>query len=202
MKKLMQLLLVFGLILFLEETARGEVTDIRNQIKLCHEISDSLKRLTCYDNLSNDSFTKSIEFKDLLQVFSFDGDGTWKTGSDNNSINWLTKYPVDNKDPQYRSFAYIKKGRVLLLINGTSCEEAGDGFIPESPYWDIALMGAKVGISLVVISRPLSHCYPAGYFEKSYKSAKELGCKQMCREFEMYNTVYQVTLKIKKQSSF
>ena len=127
MKKLIQVFIVaisFGL---MPGSASGEVTDIRKQIKLCHEVSDSLKRLTCYDSLTKDSLTQAIEFKALIKVFSFDEGASWNvlpwtSGSDNNSINWLTKYPVNNKN-KFSSYPNIKKGRALVLINDTSCKE-------------------------------------------------------------------------------
>jgi hypothetical protein len=127
MKKLIQVFIVAVSFSLMSGSASGEVTDIRKQIKLCHEVSDSLKRLTCYDSLTKDSLTQAIEFKALIKVFSFDEGASWNvlpwtSGSDNNSINWLTKYPVNNKN-KFSSYPNIKKGRALVLINDTSCKE-------------------------------------------------------------------------------
>ena len=191
---------VYNEVLLNRKSYNGEVwekTDIRNKIKLCHEFNDNLKRLTCYDNLANDISTRRIEFKDLIKVFSFEEKATWnvlswKTGSDNDSINWLTRYPVRNEGLRDDS-PFIKKGRVLLSQN---CEEDGDGFAEESPYWDIALLGAKVGVSRVVISRPVGHCYGVNGIGTPYTSAKELGC-ELCGATEGTN-LYKVKLKNKK----
>ena len=66
MNKLIQVFIVAVSFSLMSGSASGEVTDIRKQIKLCHEVSDSLKRLTCYDSLTKDSLTQAIEFKAIL----------------------------------------------------------------------------------------------------------------------------------------
>ena len=144
---------------------------------------------------------ETIEFIDLVEVFSFDEKDlanvfSWDIAANNKSINWLTplKVEIDLKNSLYNSLPYMKKGEVIVSVNNTPCKtEYGITL-----KWGITLLGASEEVSYIKIDPPQTGSCSAKIEEivKPYLSSKELGC-EMC-SVTTYDLFYKIQIKSKK----
>ena len=144
---------------------------------------------------------ETIEFVDLVEVFSFDekdlaGVFPWDIAENNKSINWLTplKVEIDLENSIYNSLPYMKKGEVIVTVNKTPCKTDYGTTLK----WGITLLGASAGVSYIKINPPKTGSCSAKMEEivKPYLSSKELGC-EMCGA-TAYDLFYKIQIKSKK----